>query len=163
MAHDSVLEWIKNPKTNTDGVPTCVQKHSEGIYSFQFLKPEINKLFLEELDHIRKFFRDNKIPSEAPNPQNKHGVILDNFNFKNIFQLLINEIITPISKKLWHGVGEDSLDCHNSFTTAYSENQDTELEAHIDDSEISVNYCLENHAGGGNVIFKGVRCRPHWE
>ena len=61
------------------------------------------------------------------------------------------------------GVGEDTLDHHNTFTTAYSDTQDKSLTLHVDDSEITVNYCLGIPGFQGCLLeFNGVRCRIHY-
>ena len=73
---------------------------------------------------MKKFFVDNNIPEHQPNIKNLHGVHLNDFSFQNFFKYLIAKVITPIAKKLWDGVGEDSLDHYNAFTTAYSLSQD---------------------------------------
>ena len=82
-----------------------------------------------------------------------------NFGFFQMFQDLTNNIIIPISKKLWCGMGEDSLFHNNTFTVAYSKSMDKKLSLHQDESEVTVNYCVGN-AGftGGDIIFKGISC-----
>ena len=161
IIHESILKWLKDQKCDAEGVPTCVKKLSEGIYQFKLLSDSITKMWLAELDHIKKFFKENNVPSESPNPQNRHGIILDNFRFKCVFDMLIEQVISPIAKKLWWNIGEDSLFHHNSFTVAYSKTMDMGLSAHRDDSEITVNYCLGSKFKGGDVLFHGVRCKEH--
>lgn len=63
--------------------------------------------------------------------------------------------------KLWKGMGEDSLDQHHGFTVEYAMDKDKKLDMHVDDSEITVNYCLGTKFTGGNVKFFGVRCNTH--
>ena len=64
---------------------------------------------------------------------------------------------------MWSGIGEDSLDHNIPFTVDYSENKDQKLSPHVDDSEITVNYCLtvSDDIKGNKLSFKGVKCRQH--
>ena len=111
---------------------------------------------------MKKFLTDNNIPSHKPNNLNFHGQYLNNFDHYCFFPDLIAGVIKPLSMKLWEGVGEDSLDNNYAFTTAYSENQDKELQRHMDDSEITLNLCLgSDHFEDGIVAFNGVKCRKH--
>ena len=156
------MNWLtKGQPCDSDGVPTCVRTESPGIYSFSFLRPEYTTMWLEEVQNIKAFYRDNKIPSEPPNVYNKHGVVLDNFYFYHTIQRLVETVVMPIAKHLWYGIGEDSLFCHNAFTTAYAQDMDQHLLNHVDDSEVTVNYCLGTAFQGGACRFEGVRCREH--
>ena len=58
---------------------------------------------------------------EQPNPENHHGIILDDFGFKTLLENVINKIISPIARYLWSGVGEDKLELGHAFSVAYSD------------------------------------------
>ena len=110
------------------------------------------------------FLAENKIPVESPNPKNKDGgIVLSSFGFQPVIQRLINQVITPIAKKLWSGMGEDSLRDHIALATAYKAGETNGLGLHREEAEISVNCCLGATPGveGGDVLFKGTRCREH--
>ena len=82
MICDTVIDWLQNDQEcDVDGVPTCVTKCAEGIYSFQIFKSKYLQMFMEEIDNIREFLDEYKIPSLHPNLYNHHGIILDNFGF----------------------------------------------------------------------------------
>ena len=135
--------WLKNQKCDKKGIPICVTREFSGIYSFEIFKPEINRLWVEEIENIRKFLSESGIPHDFPNPQNKNGVNLDDFGFYEILQTMIEKVVMPISRKLFWKIGENSLDDHFAFTTNYGENLDRKLDLHVDDSEVSINYCLD--------------------
>ena len=48
----------------------------------------------------------------------------------------------PVAKHLWKDIGQDSLDHHHGFTVEYGDQKDKQLDMHVDDSEITLNYCL---------------------
>ena len=72
-------------------------------------------------------------------------------------------VVSPISKKLWWGMGEDSLDHHHGMTVEYGTDKDKNLALHRDNSEITINYCLGTNFVGGTVRFEGMRCLEHLE
>lgn len=74
---------------------------------------------------------------------------------------MIDKVISPISQKLWNGIGEDCLNHHHTFSVEYSKDKDKRLEKHVDDAEITVNYCLGTDFKGGVVRFEGMRCIMH--
>ena len=92
---------------------------------------------------------------------NNYGVILDDLGFRDFLDQIMEKVITPISKKLWWDMGQDSLDHHHAFTVEYAPNKDKRLEIHRDDSEVTVNYCLGTDFVGGVVRFEGMRCYDH--
>ena len=138
-----ILSWLKNgQKCDKDGVPTCVKLESDGLYSFELLKPELHQMWLDEIQNIKRFYKNYKIPMENPNSQNKHGILVDNFGFYGVIQEMVQRVVIPLAKKLWSGVGEDTLHMHNAFTVDYHKTKDKNLELHVDDSEVTVNICL---------------------
>ena len=162
MLPERVGKWLKSKHMTEKHVPSCIKKISPGVYVIELFRPEIVKLWVEEVANMKKFFAENKIPSEPPNPSNWHGVQLDNFEtFTPGFTELIQTVITPLSKKLFSDMGEDSLDSHSAFTVAYGQHQDRKLGRHVDNSEITVNLCLEGDFKGGELEFQGVRCQKH--
>ena len=50
---DKTREWLRTGELDEDGIPTCVQQVSDGIYSFWFLKPEYNQHWMEEIENYK--------------------------------------------------------------------------------------------------------------
>ena len=86
MICEDTLKWINSQKKDCDDqmVPTCATMEWPGIYSFQFLKPEFNQMWMEEIQNFKKFCEKHKIPAQSPNTMNNFGVILDDFGFKDM-------------------------------------------------------------------------------
>lgn len=61
---------------------------------------------------------------------NNYGVILDDFGFKKFLHDVGDYVVSPLAKKLWSGIGEDTLDNHHGFTIEYAENKDKHLTVH---------------------------------
>ena len=119
-------------------------------------------MWMEEVAHFKKFCVQNQIPAQAPNTMNNYGVILDDIGFYDMIQEIIDKVVTPVAKKLWSGIGEDSLDHHHAFTVEYGLDKDKRLELHRDSSAVTLNYCLGTDFKGGYVNFQGMRCIDHY-
>ena len=78
-----------------------------------------------------------------------------------MFYDLIYAAVVPLFKELWWGVGEDRIDSLNTFTVDYHHTKDKNLDLHVDDAEITINYCLGEKFTGGDLVFEGVRCLAH--
>ena len=89
---------------------------------------------------------------------NNNGVILDDLGFHEMLNSIMINVVSPIAKKLFWDIGEDSLDHHHGMTVEYGEGKDKKLSLHVDDAEITINYCLGTAFTGGKVRFLGVRC-----
>ena len=75
---------------------------------------------------------------------------------------MITNVVLPIAKELFWGMGVDSISEHNAFTVNYSTSADQDLQLHGDDSELTINICLGNEDFvGGDIIFEGARCDLH--
>lgn len=100
---------------------------------------------------------------DQPNPQNEHGVMLDNFALHDVIQQLLEASVVPICRKLWPTIGPKHLHDHNAFTVAYAEDKDKFVAFHVDDSEVTLNHCLGIDFQGCGVHFKGIRPDSHEE
>ena len=74
---------------------------------------------------------------------------------------MVQKVVIPIASKLWQGIGEDQLDEHTAFTVEYARGKDEGMPEHLDDAEITVNYCLGNDFEGGDLKFGRMRCPQH--
>ena len=92
---------------------------------------------------------------------NNYGLMLNLYGLKSLITHMVEEVISHLAKKLWWCAGEDSLDVFEAFTMEYGQNKDKRLNFHVDDAEITLNYCLGTKFEGGVVKFKGIRCREH--
>ena len=73
---------------------------------------------------------------------NNYGVILDDFGFYEMIQEFIQNVVKPLARCLWSGIGEDGLDSHHAFTVEYGDGKDRKLDKHYDDAEVTINYCM---------------------
>ena len=60
---EKTRNWLETQECNEDGVPTCVTQQWLGVYSFEFLKPEYNVKWMDEIAHFKQFCIDFKIPA----------------------------------------------------------------------------------------------------
>lgn len=62
MLSDTTKEWLEFGECDDDGIPACVTKHGEGIYSFELLKPKYNGMWMQEIENMKQFLEDYQIP-----------------------------------------------------------------------------------------------------
>ena len=62
---DGTRKWLESDiqECDEDGIPTCVERKWLGVYCFEFLKPEYNVKWMEEIAHFKQFCIDNRIPA----------------------------------------------------------------------------------------------------
>jgi hypothetical protein len=82
---------------------------STGIYSFDFLKPEVCQQWCDEIDN----FENSGLPLIAPNTMNNYGVILSEWGFDPFFNGL-TKYLAPLAHILYDNIGSD-LDNQHSF------------------------------------------------
>lgn len=106
--------------------------------------------FMEELEH----FKNSGIPHEQPNSMNRHGILLDEIGFQSFFDSLRTDFIQPWARKLFQDP-DLILDSHKAFVVKYAMDEDTELAAHFDNAEITLNVALSNDESyqGGELVF----------
>lgn len=98
MLDFTISDWLENGlECDKNGMPSCVRFHAPGIYSIKIFNDLTHLKWMEEILNMKRFFKDNNIPSEPPNPFNHFGIVIDNFDFKHFWQALIDKVISPIA------------------------------------------------------------------
>lgn len=99
------------------------------------------------------------LPLVRPNTMNRYGIVLKEFGFDKLWQDLLNVHLLPIFSRLYPDVGPH-LDHQHAFIVQYKESEDTGLDFHYDDSEVTVNLCLGKQFTGGDLYFRGLLTKP---
>lgn len=129
-----------------------VTKVGPEVYSMPVLKSTFAKELLEELKH----FKALNIPHEQPNSMNRHGILLDEIGFKDLFDSIRSEFIQPLARQLY--ADQDLvLDSHKAFIVVYNKDQ-AELAPHFDNAEITMNIALseDDSYSGGELVFNDL-------
>ena len=135
---------------------------SRGLFSIRFFTDEFCAMLLEEVEHFEAWCDAEGLPVHRPNTMNNHGAILDDFGMKSMMRAVMLEVVQPLANLLgYKDVGGDTLDSHHAFVVAYALGKDLDLSFHVDSSDVTLNVCLGRSFEGGDLFFRGVRCRCH--
>ncbi|XP_054718586.1 2-oxoglutarate and iron-dependent oxygenase domain-containing protein 2-like isoform X2 [Uloborus diversus] len=123
------------------------------LYGFKVLKEDFCLKLLEELNN----YENSDLPKERPNTMNKYGILLDDLGFHNFSKVLRTNYLDPLAKSLFPEWRGEELDSHKIFTVTYQLDQDLDLGAHYDNSEVTLNVCLGKCFEGGELYFGDMR------
>ncbi|KAG2700816.1 hypothetical protein I3843_06G014500 [Carya illinoinensis] len=157
-----VPSFLKAINDNTEeSFRSIMTESSPGVYTFEMLQPHFCELLLSEVDNFERWVHETKFRIMRPNTMNNYGAVLDDFGLETMLDKLMEDFICPISGVFFPEVGGSTLDSHHGFVVEYGMDRDVELGFHVDDSEVTLNVCLGEQFGGGDLFFRGVRCDKH--
>jgi hypothetical protein len=120
------------------------------VYSLDLFTLEFQQKLLQEIEHFSKSVHIHL----RPNSMNKFGVVCDEMGLNNFFDTFICEYFTYVARIMHRGSW--IIDDHHTFVVQYCPTGDTNLDVHVDDSELTLNICLGKPGfEGGNVFFTG--------
>mmetsp|Transcript_45485 Transcript_45485/g.119499 ORF Transcript_45485/g.119499 Transcript_45485/m.119499 type:complete len:654 (+) Transcript_45485:39-2000(+) len=128
----------------TDEVPGLV-------FSFDMVTSDFCTLLLEELEH----YEASGLPVRRPNTMNSYGLVVNQIGLKPLLDDLQQSCLLPLSRLLYPVEGS-SFDHHHSFMVKYRKGEDTHLDMHHDDAEVTLNICLGKSFTGATLSFCGV-------
>ena len=149
---------------NTDllglGKPTLSVVRS-GLYTGPIFSTNWSRRLLEELDHIEEWALKTGCTIPRPNSMNEYGVVLDDFGWTTFFERALDEVINPLVSPLFPEVIDGRLRAHHAFIVHYAQDRDIDLGFHVDESDVTINLCLEEAGSGSMMTFEGRRCFHH--
>eukprot|EP00467_Chlorarachnion_reptans_P009352 CAMPEP_0114498424 /NCGR_PEP_ID=MMETSP0109-20121206/6869_1 /TAXON_ID=29199 /ORGANISM="Chlorarachnion reptans, Strain CCCM449" /LENGTH=245 /DNA_ID=CAMNT_0001675909 /DNA_START=314 /DNA_END=1051 /DNA_ORIENTATION=- len=141
---------FSNDKNN--GLVSQYVQAGRRIYTFPMFTEAFCGDLIKELDH----FNQSKAPKGRPNSMNNYGVLMDEVGFtRELLDPLLFNYIRPLAKSFYPNEAS-CLSSFRAFTVEYSPGKDTELSAHYDDAEVTLNVCLgTNSFENGDLVFDG--------
>jgi len=125
------------------------------VFSFKVFTEEFCQLLMEEIHH----FYGSKLPARRPNSMNNYGIILNEIGLESFVFALQDAIIQPLAAILLPAEGSE-LEAHHSFTIRYRGGEDTHLDVHTDDSDITFNVNIFGNYSGAPLVFCGINGEP---
>jgi hypothetical protein len=125
------------------------------VFSFRALSISFCELLMEEIRH----FYASKLPARRPNSMNNYGIILNEIGLETVAFMLQDAIIQPMAAILLPQAGSE-LESHHSFTIRYKGGEDTHLDVHTDDSDITFNVNMFGDYTGAPLVFCGINGAP---
>ncbi len=98
--------------------------------------------------------------SQAPNSMHEHGIELDGLGLGALLDSLL-ERTCPLAAERLAPFGGAALDQRYGYLVHYARDADQELGFHVDDSEVTLNLCLEQEGSGAELVMLGERCDLH--
>jgi len=127
------------------------------VYSFPAFKQPFCELLMEE---IRGFSRTG-LPAKRPNSMNNYGIILNDIGLNSLVFALQDTVIQPFAAVLFPKEGSE-LESHHAFTVRYKRGEDTHLDVHTDDSDVTFNVNLfGDYAGCPLIVCGRMGARDH--
>lgn len=136
-------------------VRKLMREEADGVYSFPVFTREFCERFLEELDS----FYASKLPVRRPNSMNNYGVIVNDIGMEAMITSLQESVLQPLIGILFRAEGSE-LDGHHSFIVRYKNGEDTHLDVHHDDSDVTFNVCLGRNFTGAGLVLCGRKDAP---
>jgi len=125
------------------------------VYSFPVFTPVFQELMLEEL----KNFYATGLKARRPNSMNNYGVIVNEIGMEPLVFAMQERIIKPLAFALFPEEGSH-LQSHHSFTIRYKGGEDTHLDVHTDDSDVTFNVNIGGNYTGCPLVFCGLSGEP---
>lgn len=128
------------------------------VWSVPMLRPAACRRLLEGLDQVAAAQAE---PLEPPNSMHEHAWALEPMGASRLLDVLLRERLAPIAAtkfELFHGA---TLDQRHGYLVNYGRAADQELGFHLDDSEVTLNLCLDQEGSGAELVLMGLRCDLH--
>mmetsp|Transcript_7736 Transcript_7736/g.11482 ORF Transcript_7736/g.11482 Transcript_7736/m.11482 type:complete len:249 (+) Transcript_7736:1218-1964(+) len=124
-----------------------------GVYRIELFTETFCKHLIEECIN----FENTCEVKLRPNSMNKNGLVCDEMGQDQFWDAFVENYFRPLGSLL--SEGENELDDHHTFIVAYNaekENMDKKLDLHVDDADMTINFCLGTKGfEGGQVYFRG--------
>lgn len=124
-------------------------------YSFEVFSIAFCETLMEE---IRNFYSTG-LPAKRPNSMNKYGIILNDIGLEPLMFAIQDEVVQPLSAVLFPTEGSE-LESHHAFTIRYKGGEDTHLDVHTDDSDVTFNVNVFGDYEGCPLVFCGLVGAP---
>jgi len=132
-----------------------VTQEAPGVYSFQAFSETLCNKLSEELEN----FWLSELPAHRPNSMNNYGIILNDIGMECMLTSLQERVLQPLASVFFPTEGLE-IDGHHSFVVRYMQGEDTHLDTHTDNSDITFNVCLGKHFTGAGLVLCGLKGAP---
>lgn len=132
-----------------------------GLFRYRPVSPTWAKNLAKEGRHLRRWLlAQGELPAPA-NSLSDYGFDLAPLGFAPLLKALLEHCIEPWRERLFPELKLPPLDRVHGFLVEYGTGRDQDLAYHVDDSELTLNLCLDGDFVGSEVVFAGLRCLEH--
>lgn len=130
-----------------------------GVFEVPAFAPALRRLLREELEA----FVARGPAVRRPNNHHRHGAIASDMGLEPFLLQLLRQAFAPLARALFPLEGAE-IDDQHSFFVRYGPGQDTWLDSHHDDSDVTINVALDDDgapgAEGADLFFCGLLGAP---
>merc|ERR1712048_401113 len=90
---------------------------------------------------------------------NNYGVIVNDIGMESMIFSLQERVLQPLIALLFPAEGSE-LDGHHAFIVRYKQEEDTHLDVHHDDSDVTFNVCIGRNFTGAGLVLCGRKDAP---
>lgn len=147
----SFLEAVRDG--SGQAIRKIVQQEAPGVYSFDLFTPQFCCDFVRDL----RLYEESDMPKYRPNSMNNFGLVINDMGMEGMIDRLMLDFLQPIVRHLFHdATNGQPVDQHHSFIVEYREGQDTNLDMHTDDSDVTFNVNICDEFQGAGLSFCGL-------
>jgi len=163
---------LLNAARNSEDIPKVLKEVEDRVYTFPIFTPEFCEQLLDQVQHFADWKKEASTAGR-PGTEDLSGrmCIVDQMGEvgEKLLDYLRDEIVDPLSKTLYPEVDDPNSKSsyRYGFILGYSNKPGEEhvsrkaLEAHTDDSEVTLTVCLGRDYEGGEVTLKHLRSHPN--
>jgi len=122
----------------------------DAVHSLDLFTPTFCTMLLDEFTH----YEASGLPARRPNSMNSYGLVVNDIGLRPLLDELVKALL-PLTSVLFPVEGSH-FDAHHSFMVRYKRGEDTSLDMHHDDSEVTLNICLGKAFTGATLSFCGA-------
>ena len=158
ITHEFPSDWLVNSMAAAlaDGSDKALRSIltedvAGAVFSFAMVTEEFCTLLLDELAH----YEASGHPVRRPNTMNRFGLVVNQIGLRPLMDALQRTCLQPLSAVLFPLEGS-TFDAHHSFMVKYRQGDDTHLDMHHDDAEVTLNVCIGKVFTGATLSFCGA-------
>eukprot|EP00927_Polykrikos_kofoidii_P073824 TRINITY_DN69845_c0_g1_i1.p1 TRINITY_DN69845_c0_g1~~TRINITY_DN69845_c0_g1_i1.p1 ORF type:complete len:415 (+),score=47.25 TRINITY_DN69845_c0_g1_i1:72-1247(+) len=159
----AALSALKTGDGSAARAALSIAQEADGIFSFELLTPECCDMVRSEIENFlvyrTQYIKQHGLPSGTV----RERLMLAELGLTPLSDYLFTAVAQPLCRVLFSGTISE-LDSAHAYTVGYGpaeragENVTRKaLIPHVDDSEITLNVCLQDGFVGGGLVFHGRR------
>lgn len=138
-----------------------VEPLSAGLFRYRPLSADWSRRFAAETRRLHAWSRSRGTAPAPANSLSDYGFDLAPLGFGPLLAALLERAIEPWRERLFGDLCLPRLDRIHGFVVEYGPGADLDLAYHVDQSELTLNLCLDGDFVGSELVFAGLRCLAH--
>jgi len=131
-----------------------------GVFEVPVFSPGFSALLRTEIENFLSMIPTLGVVPRRPNNHHRYGAVAGDIGLEPLMQSILQRVLAPLARVLFPFVGAE-LDEQHSFFVRYRHDQDTYLDNHHDDSDVTLNVALDvDEREAAEIIFCGLVGAP---